>query len=124
MLEVRRRRARRPQPCVVISARGDAAAPGDVACGAPRARHPARDRLRAHRAQERTQEGGCGCDGLERENLRLRAALQEKSALISAAEGMIGQIRVQLTQAQEDAAKAMSQAACALALGQHGSGAR
>ena len=82
-----------------------------------------RDHLCVHRVQERTQDASYSRDELERENLRLRAGLQEKGALVAAAEGMIGQVRVQLMQAQEDATKALSQATCALALAQHGSGA-
>ena len=55
-------------------------------------------------------------DGLERENLRLRAALEEKSTLIEVAQNKIKQSRVQLRHAEDAAAKAMSRAASALAL--------
>ena len=61
-------------------------------------------------------------DGLERENLRLRAALEEKSTLIEVAQSKIEQSRVQLRHAEDAAAKAMSRAASALALSQSEAG--
>ena len=55
---------------------------------------------------------------LERENLRLRTALDAKGTLIVAAQHKIEQTRVRLRNVLELAATAMSQAACALAQGQ------
>ena len=61
-------------------------------------------------------------DDLERENLRLRAALEEKSTLIEVAQNKIKQSRVQLRHAEDAAAKAMSRATSKLALSQSEAG--
>ena len=61
-------------------------------------------------------------DGPQRENLRLRVALEEKSTLIEEALNKIEQSRVQLRHVKDAAAKAMSRAASALALSQSEAG--